>query len=80
MNSTVFRCDVPAQGVLTLQIFDVTGRIVKTLYSGEVPAGEVSIPFNLTDRSGQRLPAGVYPVMAVSGGQSALSRLVVLGN
>jgi hypothetical protein len=53
---------------------------VRTLFSGETPGGEVGIPFNLTDMNGRRLPAGVYPVVARGGGQTAVSRLVVLAN
>lgn len=79
-SSTTFRCTVPLEGILTLQVHDITGRIVNTVFSGEVPSGDVNIPFNLTDSSGNRLPAGVYPVLAVSNGQTAVSRLVVLGN
>jgi hypothetical protein len=79
-SSTAFSCSVPSTGLLTLQIHDISGRVVNTVYSGNVPAGELNIPFNLTDSSGQRLPSGVYPVMAVCNGQTAVSRLVVLGN
>ena len=80
VSSTTFRCTIPSQGMLTLQVHDITGRIVNTVFSGEVPSGDVNIPFNLTDSSGRRLPAGVYPVLASSSGQTAVSRLVVLGN
>lgn len=80
MSSTAFSCTVPEPGILTLQVHDITGRIVSTVYSGNVPAGDLNIPFNLTDSSGRRLPAGVYPVLAVSNGQTAVSRLVVLSN
>ncbi len=80
MNSTSFTCTMPEDGLLTLQIHDISGRIVNTVYSGQVPSGELNIPFNLTDSSGRRLPAGVYPVLATAGGRTAVSRLVVLGN
>ena len=79
-SSTTFRCTIPSAGVLTLQVHDLTGRIVNTVFSGEVTSGEVNIPFNLTDSSGRRLPTEVYPVLASSSGQTAVSRLVVLGN
>lgn len=80
MSSTSFMCTVPEAGVLTLQIHDLSGRIVNTVYSGQVPSGDLNIPFNLTDASGRRLAAGVYPVLATAGGHTAVSRLVVLGN
>jgi hypothetical protein len=79
-SSTVFRCTVPQGGLLTLQVHDITGRVVNTVFSGEAPSGDLSVPYNLTDSSGRRLPPGVYPVVAFSGERTAVSRLVVLGN
>lgn len=79
-SSTSFRCSVPDPGLLSLHVLDLAGRTVNTVFSGEVPSGDIDIPFSLTDASGRRLPAGIYPVMAVSNGQTAVSRLVVLGN
>ncbi len=78
VSSTAFSCAVPASGLLTLQVFDLSGRVVNTVYNGSVVPGKISIPFNLTDKNGTRLPAGVYPVMAVCNGQVATSRLVVI--
>lgn len=80
VSSTAFRCSLPGEGMLTLQVHDITGRVVNTIYNGTVPAGSIEIPFNLTDSSGNRLPAGVYPVVASGAGRTAVSRLVVLGN
>jgi len=50
------------------------------VYNGNAPTGDLNIPFSLTDFSGNRLPAGIYPVVARSGGMTAVTRLVVLGN
>ncbi len=80
LASTSFRCSLPAAGQLILQVYDISGRMINTVFNGNAPAGDVSIPFSLTDSSGNRLPAGVYPVVAHSAGQSAVTRLVVLGN
>jgi C1A family cysteine protease len=77
-SSTVFTCGVPASGILTVQVLDLSGRIVNTVYNGEVPGGEISFPYNLTDAGGVRLPAGVYPVMATCNGQTSVSRFVVV--
>jgi hypothetical protein len=80
VTSTAFKCSLPVTGILTVEVYDISGRIVRTLYNGNAPTGDLSIPFSLTDSSGNRLPAGVYPVVARSGGQTAVTRLVVLGN
>ncbi|MCK5786991.1 MAG: hypothetical protein KAH54_10615 [Candidatus Sabulitectum sp.] len=78
VNSTAFTCRIPSSGLLTLQIHDLSGRIVNTIYSGLVPGGDITVPFCLTDAGGERLPAGIYPVMASCNGETSVSRLVVI--
>jgi len=80
VTSTTFRCSLPASGMLTVEVYDISGRMVGTVYNGNAPTGDLNIPFSLTDFSGNRLPAGIYPVVARSGGMTAVTRLVVLGN
>jgi len=77
-TSTAFTCGIPSAGFLTLRVHDLSGRVVNTLYSGSVPEGDITIPYSLTDASGTRLPAGMYPVMATWNGQTAVSRMVVI--
>ncbi|PIE53388.1 hypothetical protein CSA37_01650 [Candidatus Fermentibacteria bacterium] len=79
-SSTVFRCQMPEAGQLTVQVLDISGRVMGTVFNGEVSSGQVDVPFNLVDSSGRRLPAGIYPVVASSAGSTAVARLVVLGN
>jgi len=66
--------------MLTVEVYDISGRMVRTVFHGNAPTGGLNIPFSLTDSSGNRLPAGVYPVVARSGGLTAVTRLVVIGN
>lgn len=54
--STVIRFDIPAASVVTLRIFDVLGREVTSLLSGELrEAGRHEIAFD-----GSRLGSGIY--------------------
>ncbi|MCK5132598.1 MAG: hypothetical protein KAR40_10665 [Candidatus Sabulitectum sp.] len=78
VSTTAFTCRIPSSGLLTLQVHDLSGRVVNTVFSGSVPGGDVTVPFSLTDTAGRRLPAGIYPVMATCNGQTAVSRLVVI--
>jgi C1A family cysteine protease len=78
LSSTAFTCGIPAGGFLVLNVHDLSGRVVNTVYSGTVPGGDITIPYNLTDASGRRLPAGMYPVMATCNGQTAVTRMVVI--
>jgi C1A family cysteine protease len=78
-TSSSLVCSVPVSGLLTVSVFDIAGREVRTVFHGNAPAGNLTIPFVLTDNTGNRLPAGVYPVLARMDGLTAVSRLVVLG-
>ncbi|MBN1211730.1 MAG: T9SS type A sorting domain-containing protein [candidate division Zixibacteria bacterium] len=43
-----------------LDIFDITGKPVGSLYDGYLRAGEYSFTWNASDFSGKALPSGVY--------------------
>ncbi len=59
--STVIRYDVPSGGAnVSLRIFDVNGRLVKTLVSESLSPGEKSVTWHGDDNSGNRVASGVY--------------------
>ncbi|NNF07708.1 MAG: S8 family serine peptidase [Candidatus Eisenbacteria bacterium] len=47
-------------GEVSLQVFDVNGRLVNTLQRGFLEAGLHSVPWQGVDESGKRVTAGVY--------------------
>jgi hypothetical protein len=51
---------VPEDGRVTLRIYDVSGRLVRTLVHGTVPAGRNTAVWDGRDGDGQRLASGVY--------------------
>jgi len=53
--ATVIRFDLPENSDVRLKVFDMLGRKVETLVSGQVPAGRHEVNF---DASG--LPSGIY--------------------
>ena len=59
-GTTQIRFDLPRPGKVSLRIFDVTGRLVRTLVDGEEPAGYRAVQWNGLDESGKRASAGVY--------------------
>jgi hypothetical protein len=54
---TIIRYDLPKNGIVTIDLFDVTGRKVRTLLSGEKTAGTYSIGL---DGHSQQLSTGTY--------------------
>lgn len=62
-----------ADGRLSLQIMDMTGRIVADLFNSDVQAGVVY----KSDFDASTLPAGVYMVRLNSGSQSDIDRIQI---
>ena len=52
--------ELPRPDRATIEIFDVSGRLVKTLLDGELPAGAHAVAWDATDRRGRRVVAGTY--------------------
>ncbi|MFH1845288.1 MAG: FlgD immunoglobulin-like domain containing protein, partial [bacterium] len=74
---TTISMSVPGNTTGDLQIFDVRGRLVRTLYSGKLKRGRESYVWYGKDTAGQRLASGVYFVR-VSTPEARLVRKVML--
>jgi hypothetical protein len=68
---------VATQGHVTLNIFDVTGRLVRTLADGNDAAGEHSVTWNGQDDTGRDMPSGVYITEITSSSGTATGRVVL---
>jgi hypothetical protein len=51
---------LPRNGDVTLRLYDVTGRLVRTLVDGWTAAGAHAATWDGTDDQGHRLPSGFY--------------------
>ena len=74
---TEIRFDLPADGLVTVAVYDVAGRRVRTLADGERAAGPVVLPGTGTDDAGRGLPSGAYLVRVEHAAREA-SRTVTL--
>jgi hypothetical protein len=68
---------LPADGSARLQVYDMRGRLVKTLHDGALTAGYHTVMWDGTDNSGQRVASGVFLYRLVSGDQ-VFSRKMLL--
>ena len=57
---TAFTFNTTVDGPVDLDVFDLSGRRVRHLHDGLLPAGRHVIDWNGTDNSGRPLPSGVY--------------------
>lgn len=73
-----FPVTLSESGVFQLTIYDISGRAVQTLHSGELEAGSHTFTWNGTD-GGVPSPAGVYMARIVMpGGGHSVRRIVLL--
>ncbi|MCP4546302.1 MAG: T9SS type A sorting domain-containing protein [bacterium] len=57
---TTINYDLHHGSTVTLEVFDVTGRLVKTLVDGVVPAGRHGVEWDGTDRRNRQVGSGLY--------------------
>jgi hypothetical protein len=69
---------VGASGSLRLRIYDLQGRIVRTLHDGPVEAGLRAFTWDGRDDAGRTLGSGIYFASAVTSARRSTVRLVVL--
>jgi len=77
-RSTMFEYDLPAAAVVSLAVFDATGRRVAVLEDGERPAGRHAVRWTATGSRGEPLHAGLYFARFETPGLRRVARLVVL--
>jgi hypothetical protein len=65
-------------GPVRLELFDVTGRRVRTLFAGALRAGRWTHEWNGTDLAGRPLPAGVYFLRLETAGSTTTRRVTRL--
>jgi endonuclease I len=74
---TVLVYDLPRRGAVALRIYDVSGRLVRSLESGAVQeAGRHAVEWDGRDDAGTATTAGLYFGRLEAGGESAVRRLV----
>ena len=69
VSPTTIRYEAPTDAVITIQIFDSAGRLVRVLLEQREAGGRQSISWNGRDEDGRRVPVGVY-----------ICQLIVSGN
>jgi hypothetical protein len=65
-------------GDATIAVYDISGRMVRTLHAGTLPAGEGSVVFDGTSDSGNPLPTGCYTAVLTTGSGRAAARMILV--
>jgi hypothetical protein len=61
-----------------ISVIDVTGRMVRTLATGVLNAGDTVVPWDGRDQGGLRVPSGTYFYRMSTGGKDLATRAIVL--
>ncbi|MFZ5433557.1 MAG: S8 family serine peptidase [Calditrichota bacterium] len=76
--TTAIRFDVPETADIRLEVFDVTGRLVRTLHSGTMTAGRYQFLWNSTDDAGRSVASGLYLCRMVSPRYTATQKMLLV--
>jgi len=76
--STTVAFDLPAPGRVSLKVYDVAGRLVRTLAEATMPAGRNVVTWDGKDDSGERVAAGVYFCRLEAGDRTETRRMVLV--
>jgi hypothetical protein len=74
---TTINYSLPAAGMARLAIYDLAGKLVKTLVSGDLPAGAGQVTWNRSDDAGRSVACGVYFCRLHADGTDLSRKLVV---
>jgi len=70
--------EMPESGSLRLDIFDIQGRLIRTLAQGTAAAGSHQILWNGTNEQGEMVPSGIYFYRLQAGSFQEIKRMVML--
>lgn len=76
-RGTTLRFALPRAGSAAIEVFDLSGRRVRTIERGERAAGEHAVTWDGRGDGGERLGAGLYFVRLTLGGEWRTRRVVL---
>jgi hypothetical protein len=77
-GEATIRLSLPSTAEVSLSIYDVSGRLVRTLSDGPMPAGERDIVWNGRDDAGREVAAGLYFVRVETENHTETGKLALL--
>lgn len=77
-GTTRFALRTPTGTRSELAVFDLRGRRVRTVFSGELPGGEQTLAWDLRDHAGRAVASGVYLVRLSTARENVARRMVIL--
>ena len=76
--TTVISYQLPANSFVTLKVYDMLGREVKTLVSQETAAGKYSVDWNGDDSYGNKVATGAYVYRIIAGDFISVKKMLLI--
>ena len=76
--ATTLRYDIPESGTVSILIYDMMGRQIRTLVNENVPAGYHFVQWDGTNQTGAPVAAGVYIYSLNSGSFRGIKKMILL--
>jgi flagellar hook assembly protein FlgD len=77
-RETAFTLDLPQSGDVTLTIYDLRGRAIRTLHRAPLAAGPHEFHWDGSTSDGSPAPNGVYFYQATMAGHSVSRKLILM--
>ncbi len=77
-NSTRIKFEIPTKSHVQLSIYDMNGRLVKTLVNSAMSAGQHNVHWNGTNMNGTSVPSGVYIYKLDTESKSISKKLILV--
>lgn len=77
-GTTDIRFYLPQQAPVSLQIYDASGRLVRTLVDGSLPAGEYTYAWDGRHEAGRPMGAGIYLYTLRAGDEAETQKLFLV--
>ncbi|MDP6169042.1 MAG: FlgD immunoglobulin-like domain containing protein, partial [Candidatus Marinimicrobia bacterium] len=69
--------DLPEDAMVTIAIYDMMGKVVRTLVNGQQSAGYKTLQWNATNNGGRPISAGLY-IYTIQAGTFNQTRKMIL--
>ncbi|MBX3008422.1 MAG: fibronectin type III domain-containing protein [Melioribacteraceae bacterium] len=76
--STQIKFTTPVNGFVTLKIYDLLGKEIKTLINSEYSAGSHSIQWNGDDNMGNKVSTGIYVYRMTTGNFASSKKMLLI--
>jgi hypothetical protein len=76
--TTRMTVDVPQSGAVDVSVYDILGRKITTLLTGEQNAGSHTIEWNARDSRGVTVPSGAYFVRMTAGSFTSVKKMMLM--